>query len=69
MKKFFLIVPTILYCLATAGQQFSENGYFVATENTIRVLVVYAQIDYTDCPGENEYGLNDEWPDGSAPLW
>lgn len=50
----------------------SENGYVLPTEGTVRILVVYAQVDYSisGCPAPGDtYGANSEWPAGGAPYW
>ena len=71
MKKIFSLFAFFgLLGPATFSQvKNSENGYYLTTENTIRILTVYAQVDYASCPGDNQYGANSEWPSASPPYW
>ncbi|MBS1658771.1 MAG: T9SS type A sorting domain-containing protein [Bacteroidetes bacterium] len=73
MKK--KILPALILSqlsLVLFAQKNSEDGYFVPTEGTLRVLVVYAQVDYSigGCPAPGDtYGSNGDWADGQAPYW
>ena len=51
---------------------YSNNGYLLPPEGGYRVLVVYAQVDYSvgGCPNPGDtYETNGEWPTGGAPYW
>jgi hypothetical protein len=50
---------------------FSENGYTITPHGTLRVLLLFAEVDYSDpnCAGLNTYpNASALWPAGSLPL-
>ncbi len=81
MKKYLLSICILVFCLNSFAQQLSENGYVLPPKGTVRVLLVYAQIDFSvgNCPAfpvVNGQQLtvmsNDDWPDGPSgtdPYW
>lgn len=72
-----LVVSNLLFIASLhsfAQIKESENGYVVPTEGTLRILLIYAQVDYSvgGCPSPGDtyacnYGTNTAWPNPTAP--
>lgn len=73
MKIFTFLIVALLVSLNNYCQvMYSNNGYLLPPEGGYRVLVVYAQVDYSvgGCPNPGDtYETNGEWPTGGAPYW
>jgi hypothetical protein len=51
-------------------EQFSENGWFLSPHGTIRILVIYAEIDYDKSPERDPQPKGaTHWPKGQLPKW
>ncbi|MBA3649880.1 MAG: hypothetical protein H0W62_15280 [Chitinophagales bacterium] len=70
MKNLLLLILFSLLTFNAVSQiKSSEYGYLFPTEGPFRVLLIYAQVDYSvgGCPSpgdtyECNYGINAEWP-------
>ncbi len=59
MQK-LLLAPLLFTAMFSFAQVNSENGYFLSPHSTtsngqvpIRILVIFAQVDYSGCPDPN----------------
>lgn len=75
MRRFLLIVPLLAAMVAHAQQDSartprSENGWYLSPHGTIRVLVIFAEVEY-DVHPEKDPGPNggEEWHKGELPAW
>lgn len=74
MKPKFLSKIALIFLLlcnsyvAVSQTQFSENGYILPVSGTVRILIVYAQVDNggVNC---TTFGDDNQWPQGQAPKW
>lgn len=70
---FLLCLSASLRCAAQADSAsipFSENGWYLSPHGTIRVLVLFCEIEYDKEPGKNpQPGGADHWPLGQLPKW
>ncbi len=54
----------------TLPLQESENGWYLSTHGTMRVLVLFAEIDWDVERGKDpQPGGSDQWPKGKMPTW
>jgi len=54
----------------TATVPFSENGWSLSPHGTIRVLLIFAEIEYDKTPSDDPNpGGSDHWPKGKLPVW
>src|SRR5690554_3436419 len=47
----------------------SENGYYLPTSGTIKLLIIYAEIQYTNSGYDPELNGSVNWPVGNLPSW
>jgi hypothetical protein len=77
MARSSLLLAFILFRCATLHAQpdstnipNSENGSSLSPHGTIRVLVLYCEIDYDKNPGKDpQPGSADHWTKGQLPAW
>ena len=54
----------------TASVPNSENGWSLSPHGTIRVLLIFAEIDYDKNPNKDpQPGGAEHWPKGKLPIW
>ncbi|HEY0977789.1 MAG TPA: hypothetical protein VGE21_09985, partial [Flavobacteriales bacterium] len=54
----------------SANVPFSENGWYLSPHGTIRILVIFAQIEYDKNPKDDPLTWElDHWPSGKLPIW
>ncbi len=71
MKKHLLSGLLLILILSVRGQTLYESKYGFSTSplGTYRVLIVFAEIDYTDCGVTDPYGENSDWLAGDLPTF
>ena len=48
----------------------SENGWYLSPHGTIRILVIFAEIDYDKNPKDDpQPKATANWPKGELPIW
>ena len=48
----------------------SENGWYLSPHGTIRILVIFAEVDYDKNPkNDPQPGGSDQWHKGELPTW
>lgn len=75
-------VPFLLLLLSLIGLQYSiaqtdsttiprsENGWYLSPHGTIRILVLFCEIDYDKDPSKDpQRDAGDNWPKGQLPKW
>jgi len=73
----FLSGPLILAAQQNAPEEqsacspsfFSKNGWFLPSSGVIRILVVFAEIEYANPEDNPNKDQNDEWPPHELPKW
>lgn len=69
IAKLFSLVLCFISCIADAQTQKAENGYVLSPRQTVRVLTIYAQVDYTPTLGVSDNQDNDvDWPDYNSSV-
>jgi hypothetical protein len=75
MRRLYLLFP-ILFSTALFAQQDStqvpnsENGWYLSPRGTIRILVIFAEVDYDKNPGKDPQPEGaDHWQKGELPTW
>jgi hypothetical protein len=69
MKKIlFFLVLLIRFNSANSQVKNSENGYIVTQKGTMRLLIVYAEIDYTGSGITDPFAINSSWQAGQLPA-
>jgi len=75
MKRVNILTAIIISCISIGFSQIknSENGYITTADRTIRVFLVFAEIDFTNCGGVDPFivnnGINPKWAAGSMPTF
>jgi hypothetical protein len=77
MRHFLFGLLFALCCLAPASAQVdstnipnSENGWYLSPHGTIRVLVLFCEIEYDKNPSKNPANdAAEHWPQGHLPNW
>lgn len=76
MMRTFINLIGIFLLLNSYGQQdatiepFSENGWYLSPHGTIRILVLYAEIEYDVKPGKDpQPNGSEQWKKGQLPTW
>jgi hypothetical protein len=75
MRPLALLLSTMLLLSATgqsdtATVPFSENGWHLSPHGTIRVLVLFCEIDHDKNPGKDPQPEGaGHWPKGELPRW
>lgn len=70
MIRPFLIALTILVGLSLSAQKSSENGWTLPTKDTLRVLVLFVEIEYDTLPELDGLPNGKEvWPKGGLPTY
>jgi len=69
-----LLLTLLSLTLTLFGQnvdaQFSENGWYLNPSGTIRILVIYAEIEYDKNPKRDpQPNGSDHWKKGQLPTW
>lgn len=68
MKQLFMIISLAgILSQAIAQPTWStEHGFAVPVKDTIKVMLIFAEVDSTPCGGSNN--PTNLWPDGSLPT-
>src|SRR5262245_12874286 len=54
----------------TTNEQNSENGWYLSPHGTIRILVLFAEVEYDRNPQKDpQPNGSDHWPKGQLPKW
>lgn len=67
----FLLLASVATAQAdTSNVPFSENGWYLSPHGTIRVLVVFAEVEYDKDPGKDPQPVAvEQWQKGRLPQW
>ncbi len=75
------VLPLLLLLLGTASSQGqpvvdsssvpnSANGWYLSPRGTIRILVIFAEVDYDKNPSKDpQPQTTDQWSKGQLPVW
>lgn len=65
-----LLILLLFQSVLAAAQQNSTNGWHLPTRDTLRVLVVFVELDYDTDPNLDAYPKgSDKWPVGGLPVY
>lgn len=78
-RQAFCLLPAVLALSAAMAQEAppreggvpnSANGWYLSPQGTIRVLVIFAEVDYDKNPGNDPRAQEvANWPKGQLPEW
>ncbi len=71
-RKWRTALPLVLIAFASSGyaQQHAENGWALSPRDTLRLLIFFVEVDYSEEPALEHYPEgNDIWPKGGLPVY